>query len=89
MSHRLDLHPSDVGFMNVHTQGTFISPPCLIYSVYISISLCKPSSLVYRWVPYKTAKVGKVSNTVIEFRYLIVGYKAQQNIAIRMVCTLD
>lgn len=51
MSHRLDLHPSDVGFMNVHTQGTFISPPCLIYSVYISISLCKPSSLVYRWVP--------------------------------------
>lgn len=30
---------------------SFISPPCLIYSVYISISLCKPSSLVYRWVP--------------------------------------
>lgn len=49
MARRLDIHHSDVGFMNVHTQGTFIRPPFSdLFCVYLS--LCVPSSLVYRWV---------------------------------------
>lgn len=39
MARRLDIHHSDVGFMNVHTQGTFILP--LVWSILcISKSVC-------------------------------------------------